>query len=65
MPEGRWAQVPAYGWSRFDACPPGENLDADVLLGEGLHGRLDPAGWHAVLFTSQRQAIDDVAALLG
>ena len=48
VPEGRWAQVPAYGWSRFDARPPGENLDADVLLGEGLHGRLDPAGWHAV-----------------
>lgn len=48
VPEGRWAQVAAYGWSRFDARPPGENLDADVLLGEGLHGRLDPAGWHAV-----------------
>ncbi|MDD7936873.1 hypothetical protein PHK61_00390 [Actinomycetospora lutea] len=48
VPEGRWAQVPAYGWSRFDACPPAENLDADVLLGEGLHGRLDPTGWHAV-----------------
>lgn len=48
VPEGRWAQVPAFGWSRFDARPCGENLDADVLLGEGLHGRLDPAGWHAV-----------------
>ncbi|GAA4903211.1 hypothetical protein [Actinomycetospora succinea] len=48
IPEGRWAQVPAFGWSRFDARPVGENLDADVLIGEGLHGRLDPAGWHAV-----------------
>ncbi|MEJ2860238.1 hypothetical protein [Actinomycetospora flava] len=48
VPEGRWTQVPAFGWSRFDTRPAGENLDADVLLGEGLHGRLDPAGWHAV-----------------
>jgi hypothetical protein len=47
-PEGRWVPVPAFGWSRFDARPASAGLDADVLLAEGLHGRLDRAGWHAV-----------------
>jgi hypothetical protein len=47
-PEGRWVQVPAFGWARFDARPPGADLDADVLLAEGLHGRLDRTGWHEV-----------------
>ncbi|MDF2978935.1 MAG: hypothetical protein K0S40_3663 [Actinomycetospora sp.] len=48
VPEGRWVPVPAFGWPRFDARPPSTGLDADVLLAEGLHGRLDRAGWHAV-----------------
>jgi len=47
-PEGRWVEVPAFGWARYDARPPSAGLDADVLLAEGLHGRLDQAGWHAV-----------------
>ncbi|MCD2194731.1 hypothetical protein LQ327_15265 [Actinomycetospora endophytica] len=47
-PEGRWVQVPAFGWARFDARPASVGLDADVLLAEGLHGRLDEAGWQDV-----------------
>lgn len=44
-PRGRWAQVPAFGWARFDARPIGEPGDVDVLIGENLHGRLDRSGW--------------------
>ena len=44
-PEGRWVRVPAYGWARFDAAAPSAGPDGDVLLGEGLHGRLDRDGW--------------------
>ncbi len=47
-PEGRWVEVPAYGWARFDAHPPSTGLDADVLIAEGLHGRLDRTAWHGV-----------------
>jgi len=47
-PEGQWVLVPAFGWSRFDVRPASTGLDADVLLAEGLHGRLDLTGWHAV-----------------
>jgi hypothetical protein len=47
-PQGRWVQVPAFGWSRFDARPVGPPGDDDVLFGEVLHGRLDRAGWTAV-----------------
>ena len=44
----RWVRVPAFGWSRFDAQPvPGDGA-TDVLIAEGLHGRLDRAGWTAV-----------------
>jgi hypothetical protein len=48
VPDGRWVRVPAYGWARFDAATPSPGPDADVLLGEGLHGRLDRDGWHDV-----------------
>jgi hypothetical protein len=47
-PQGRWVLLPAFGWSRFDTRavePPG---DLDVLVGEGLHGRLDRTGWYDV-----------------
>lgn len=44
---GRWVEVPAFGWSRFDTVPGGTD-DADLLAAEGLHGRLDPAGHAAV-----------------
>ena len=59
-PEGRWVQVPAFGYERFDCRPRAEGPlgDDDVLVAEGLHGRLDPAGWAAV-----RAALDDVGGL--
>ena len=59
-PEGRWVRIPAFGYERFDCRPPvtGPLGDDDVLVAEGLHGRLDPAGWAAV-----RAALDDVDPL--
>ncbi|MGZ4508689.1 MAG: hypothetical protein ACXVX0_15705 [Blastococcus sp.] len=59
-PAGQWVQIPAFGYERFDCrpVPEGELGDDDVLVAEGLHGRLDPAGWTAV-----RAALDDVAPL--
>jgi len=59
-PEGRWVGVPAFGYERFDCRPPvaGPLGDDDVLVAEGLHGRLDPAGWAAV-----RSALDAVGSL--
>jgi hypothetical protein len=59
-PEGRWYQVLAFGFERFDAqqVTSGDSGDGDVLIAEGLHGRLDPAGWSAV-----RRALDDVRPL--
>ncbi|GAA4889998.1 hypothetical protein GCM10023203_49210 [Actinomycetospora straminea] len=47
-PEGRWTAVPAYGWARFDARPAACGIDAEVLLAEGLHGRLDRERWQEV-----------------
>jgi hypothetical protein len=58
-PEGRWAHVPASGWTRFDARPASTGLDADVLLAEGLHGRLDRSGWQEV-----HDALDRVGPLV-
>jgi hypothetical protein len=59
-PQGRWVRVPAFGYERFDCRPPGAGPlgDDDVLVAEGLHGRLDPADWAAV-----RSAMDDVGPL--
>jgi hypothetical protein len=59
-PQGRWVRVPAFGYERFDCRPPvaGPLGDDDVLVAEGLHGRLDPAGWAAV-----RSALDEVGPL--
>jgi len=58
--EGRWVHVPAFGYDRFDARPRAEGPlgDADVLIAEGLHGRLDPQAWTAV-----RTAFPDADAL--
>ena len=55
--EGRWVLVPAFGFERFDRLPvpAGPLGDDDVLVAEGLHGRLDPDGWETV-----RRALDDV-----
>ncbi len=49
--EGRWLRVRAFAFERFDRQPPETSprmTDRDVLLAEGLHGRLDPEGWTAV-----------------
>jgi len=61
QPSGRWVQIPAFGYERFDCRPidSGALGDADVLVAEGLHGRLDPQGWAAV-----RGALDSVAGLV-
>jgi hypothetical protein len=61
LPDGHWVQVPAYGWSRFDCAAQSSGPDGDVLLGEGLHGRLDRAGWHDVHEALARvaPAVDD------
>jgi hypothetical protein len=55
-PQGRWVQLPAFGWTRFDTLSTGPNGDSDVLLGEGLHGRLDRPGWTDVRDTLGRLA---------
>jgi len=57
QPDGRWVHVPAFGYERFDRLPPddGPPGDHDVLIAEGLHGRLDRAGWTAV-----RTVLDEV-----
>jgi hypothetical protein len=49
-PEGRWVTVPAYGYERFDRRPRSKAPlgEPDILTAEGLHGRLDPAGWTAL-----------------
>jgi hypothetical protein len=59
-PQGRWFSVLAFGYERFDRQPVSDDPlgDADVLAAEGLHGRLDPAGW-----TALRAALDDVRPL--
>jgi hypothetical protein len=59
-PEGRWVRIPAFGYERFDCRPrvAGPLGDEDVLVAEGLHGRLDPAGWAAV-----RSALDEAGSL--
>ncbi len=60
-PQGRWVQVLAYAFDRFDGQrreTTDSPTDRDVLLAEGLHGRLDPAGWREV-----RTALDDVRPL--
>lgn len=55
---GRWVELPAFGYERFDRRPAavGSPRDEDVLTAEMLHGRLDPAGWSSV-----RSALDDTA----
>jgi hypothetical protein len=61
QPEGRWVQVAAFGYDRFDRLAPddGPPADRDVLVAEGLHGRLDRGGWTAV-----RGALDTVWPLV-
>ena len=62
LPQGRWVELPAFGWSRFDAQSVGPAGDIDVLIGEGLHGRLDRTGWSDVHDTLSRvQPLVDAA----
>jgi hypothetical protein len=62
QPEGRWVHVRAFGYERFDRLPRTEGPpgDRDVLVAEGLHGRLDRPSWTAV-----RAALVDVWPLAG
>ncbi len=57
---GRWVEVPAFGYERFDTRPgpAGPLGEPDILTAEGLHGRLDPAAWAAM-----KAVLDDVAPL--
>ncbi|SDX74835.1 hypothetical protein SAMN05661080_01037 [Modestobacter sp. DSM 44400] len=59
-PQGRWFSVLAFGYERFDRQPVADGPlgDADVLVAEGLHGRLGPTRWAAV-----RATLDDVRPL--
>jgi hypothetical protein len=66
VPGGRWVQIPAFGYERFDARPgPGTPLgEPDILVAEGLHGRLDPDAWTTLCTTliELRPLADDVLA---
>ncbi len=59
-PEGRWVDVLAFAYERFDRRPAAGDLlgEPDILIAEGLHERLDPAGWAAL-----RGALDDVGPM--
>jgi hypothetical protein len=59
-PAGRWVQVPAFGYERFDvrARHDGPLGEPDILAAEGLYGRLDPEAWAAT-----RQRLHDVGPL--
>jgi hypothetical protein len=59
-PTGRWVQIPAFGYERFDLRAGSDRPlgEADILIAEGLHGRLDPAAWSAM-----RSLLDDVRPL--
>src|SRR5215217_7171553 len=50
FPDGKWAQIPAFGYERFDAHPATDLPlgEVDILVAEGLHGRLQPAPWEAL-----------------
>ncbi len=57
---GRWVEIPAFGYERFDRRPssPAPLGEPDILPAEGLHGRLDREHWAAM-----KGVLDDVAAL--
>ena len=56
-PDGAWVSIPAFGYERFDRQPRTEGPlgEQDILVAEGLHGRLDPAAW-----TAMKGVLDDV-----
>jgi Family of unknown function (DUF6308) len=57
---GRWVEIPAFGYERFDRRPgsPAPLGEPDILTAEGLHGRLDREHWAAM-----KKVLDDVAPL--
>jgi hypothetical protein len=57
---GRWVEIPAFGFERFDRLPRAEGPlgESDILIAEGLHGRLDPESWAAL-----KHALDEVGPL--
>ena len=59
-PAGRWVQIPAFGYERFDvrARDDGPLGEPDILAAEGLHGRLAPEAW-----AGTKQRLDDVRPL--
>ena len=59
-PDGAWVHIPAFGYERFDRLPRTEGPlgEQDILVAEGLHGRLDPAAWAAM-----KVVLDDVGPL--
>ncbi|MDT0276629.1 hypothetical protein [Blastococcus goldschmidtiae] len=63
---GRWAEVPAFGYERFDRGPvPDAPLgEADILTAEGLHGRLGRGDWTAMAaaLPAVQALADDVVA---
>jgi hypothetical protein len=59
-PHGKWVHIRAFGYERFD-CHPGTDFplgEVDILIAEGLHGRLDPENW-----TALRDTLHDVRPL--
>jgi hypothetical protein len=57
---GRWVELPAFGYERFDVRPraTGPLGEADILTAEGLHGRLAPDSWQVT-----KSRLDDVRPL--
>jgi hypothetical protein len=57
---GRWVELPAFGYERFDVRPraTGPLGEADILTAEGLHGRLAPDAWEQM-----NSRLDDVRPL--
>jgi hypothetical protein len=57
---GRWVELPAFGYDRFDVRARSEQVlgEPDILAAESLHGRLDPESWAAT-----KSLLDDVRPL--
>src|SRR3954462_4555696 len=55
-PDGKWAQVPAFGYERFDAMPATDLPlgEIDILTAESLHGRLRPPEWETLRDTFEK-----------
>ena len=58
--DGRWVQLPAFGYERFDRRPTATGAlgEPDILTAECLHGRLAPDAWAAM-----KEALNEVRPL--